>query len=190
MRQFAALLFIILGAASARAEEPEWRSLTVFQGREEAIAEVFAGADTVWAEEWSPSPDERRSLSERAGFPVTEESFTLHRGRRGSRDLGWAVVVDEIGLHEPITHLVKLDADLEVEEVRVLIFRETRGDAIKRPRFLKQFRGKSSRDRLQVGRDIDAVTGATYSSRAIVRGVRKVIGVVELVDEHRVASRP
>lgn len=169
---------LLLGAAFARAEEPEWFKKTVFQTHDDAVAEAFAHADTTWTETWVPTSAERAALESTLDEPVPEASFTFHRGRYGSRDLGWAVVLDEIGLHEPITHLIHIDADGMVGDVQVLVFRETRGDAVKRPRFLKQFRGKGRRDRLRVGRDVDAVTGATYSSKAITRGVRKALLLV------------
>ena len=173
------LLILLLGAASVRAEAPEWLEIKVFQPHDAAVAEVFAGADTTWSETWTPTDAERAALETRLDEPVPEAGFTFHRGRLGTRELGWAVVLDEIGLHEPITHLVRIDAGGRVEEIRVLVFRETRGDEIRRPRFLKQFRGMDSGDRLRVGRDVDAVTGATYSSRAITRGVRKALALVE-----------
>lgn len=177
-----ALVILLLAAtvpAVAAGETPEWRRITVFRPHDEAVAAVFAGADTVWSETWHPSDEERTVLAAALEALVPEAEFEFHRGRRDGRDLGWALVLDEQGLHEPITHLVKVGADHRVEEVQVLVFRETRGDEIKRPRFLRQFRGRDRGDRLQVGRDVDGVTGATYSSRAIARGVRKALALVE-----------
>ncbi len=181
----ALLWFVLLGVGSADAGERTWYRPTVFQSFDAAVSEVFAGADSVWSETWTPTTEERTALDERLGEHVSESSFTFHRGRLGSHDMGWALVLDEIGLHEPITHLVKIDDDGTIADVRILVFRETRGDAIKRPRFLQQFRGKTGRDRLTVGRDIDAVTGATYSSKAITRGVRKALALVAARYENR-----
>jgi len=174
------MYLLVFSISTIRAETPEWRLITIFQPYDEALAEVFAEADTTWTEHWTPTDDERHLIAEALGEAVLDPSFEFHRGRSENRDLGWALVLDEVGLHEPITHLILVGPDQRVSEVRVLVFRETRGDEIKRPRFLRQFRGKSLDGRLHVGRDIDGVTGATLSSRAIVRGVRKALTLVEL----------
>lgn len=182
------LAILILGAALCRAGEREWLHISVLQSHDEAIAEAFADADSTWTETWELTNEERTSLAERLGERIPEESFTFHRASRGGRDMGWVLILDEAGLHEPITHLVAIGVDGRVQDVKVLVFRETRGDEIKRPRFLRQFRGKSARDRLTLGRDLDAVTGATYSSKAITRGVRKALLLVNTRYRERLAN--
>jgi len=143
------------------------------------VSEAFAGADSTWSETWRPDAEQRRALSETLDTAVPEAEFTFHRASRDGRDLGWVLVLDEMGMHEPITHLIEVGPDRRVVEVQVLVYRETRGDQIRRPRFLNQFRGRRPGGRLQVGRDVDAITGATYSSYAIARGVRKALALVE-----------
>ncbi len=170
------IFFVITGAY---AETPEWQKITIFQPHDQAIEHAFADADTTWSEIWTLDDEDRWALGEKLGETVTENSIEFHRGRRSSQDLGWVLVLDEIGLHAPITHLIKVGPDRRVSEVQVLVFRETRGDGIKRSRFLRQFRGKSLKNRMGLGRGIDGVTGATLSSQAIVRGVRKALELVE-----------
>ena len=183
-----ALMILFLGAALSRAGEREWLHISVLQSHDEAVAEAFAEADSTWTETWTPSAEERAALTEKLGERIPETSFTFHRAARNGHDMGWVLILDELGLHEPITHLVDVDNNGRIQDVKVLVFRETRGDAIKRPRFLKQFRGKSSRDRLTIGRDLDAVTGATYSSKAISRGVRKALLLVNTRYRERLAK--
>lgn len=171
----AALLFAAAGGA---ADKPPAEH-HVYQSLEDALADAFPGADTLWTETWIPDAAELDRLSSRLGSPQPPGEIVFHRARRGAVDLGWAVSVDEVGLHEPITMLVHADADRRVETVRVLVFRESRGGDVKRLRFLKQFRGKTVESTLRVGRDVDAVTGATYSSRAVAGGVRRVLELIE-----------
>ena len=61
-----------------------------------------------------------------------------------------------------------------------MVYRESRGDGVKRQRFLKQFRKKDVEDHLRLTRDIVGVSGATMSSRALAVGVKKVLAVVDL----------
>ena len=92
--------------------------------------------------------------------------------------LGWAVILDEMGKVKPITFLVGIDAQGKVAGVAVLEYRDMFGSEIKRRSFLRQFQEKSSKDTLQVGRDIDAVTGATISSQAAASAVKKAILII------------
>lgn len=96
--------------------------------------------------------------------------------------LGWAVVLEEMGKIRPITFLVGIDKENRVVEVKVLEYRDLFGSEIRRRSFLKQFRGKSLKDRLLVGRDIDAVTSATISSEAATSAVRKSLRAIAEID--------
>ena len=93
--------------------------------------------------------------------------------------LGWAVILDEMGKIKPITFLVGIGIHGQVLEVRILEYRAIFGYEIKRKSFLRQFQGKSSKDPMAVGRDIDAVTSATISSAAAALAVKKSLEVIE-----------
>jgi len=64
--------------------------------------------------------------------------------------------------------------------VLVMVYRESRGDGVKRQRFLKQFRGKDADDPVRINRDIVGLSGATLSSRSITAGVKRVLEVVRM----------
>ncbi len=93
--------------------------------------------------------------------------------------LGWAVILDEMGKIKPITFLVGIDIQGNVLGVRILEYRDIFGSEIKRKSFLRQFQGKSLKDPMVVGRDIDAVTSATISSSAAALAVKKSLEVIE-----------
>ena len=50
-----------------------------------------------------------------------------------------------------------------------------RGEEVCSPSFAQQFEGKTPDAPIRVGKDIDAVTGATISSRAMADGVRRIV---------------
>ena len=60
-----------------------------------------------------------------------------------------------------------------------MVYREPRGDEVRDPRFRKQFEGKTAQDPLRLGRDIDAVSGATVSSASLATGVHRAAVLVE-----------
>jgi len=63
----------------------------------------------------------------------------------------------------------------KVTEVVIMIFRENRGWEVKEKRFLNQFRGKTLRNSIRVDEDIINYTGATLSSKAVARGVKRAL---------------
>ncbi len=95
--------------------------------------------------------------------------------------LGWAVILDEMGKIKPITFLVGIDIQGNVLGVRILEYRDIFGSEIKRSSFLRQFQGRSSKDPMTVGRDIDAVTSATISSYAVTSAVKKSLAIIEKI---------
>jgi len=155
-------------------------AVKVYFTQDEALAKVFAKADTLWTEEWSPSPQERKELEGRLGWRVDDETFAIHRAGKDGQDLGYAVITEELGRFKPITFIVKMSAERRVDMVLVMVYRESRGDGVKRQRFLKQFRDKDTSDHLRLNRDIVGVSGATMSSRALAMSVKKVLAIIEL----------
>ena len=67
------------------------------------------------------------------------------------------------------------DPTLKVISVTVLKHREQSGKGIVGASFLDQFRGKSATAPWRVGKDVDGVSGATVSSRAVASGTRNCL---------------
>ena len=70
---------------------------------------------------------------------------------------------------------VVIDKGFRVLSATVLSYPSRRGREVQSPRFASQFRGKGPYDPVRVGKDIDAVSGATSSSSAMAGGVRRAI---------------
>ncbi|MDD4179582.1 MAG: RnfABCDGE type electron transport complex subunit G [Candidatus Margulisbacteria bacterium] len=98
-------------------------------------------------------------------------------GIKGDKTVGLAVSVAPRGYSGAIKMLVGINADGKVIGVKVLDQRETPGlgaNVVKRS-FLAQFCGKTVKDEIEPKKDIDAITGATISSRAVARGVKEAL---------------
>src|SRR5262249_4589473 len=93
---------------------------------------------------------------------------------------GYAVIVEEIGKHRPITFVVGIRPDGRVNDVAVMAYREAYGGEIKSKRFLSQYRDKSPAAGLQPFTDIKNVAGATLSVEAASRAVKKALAVAQL----------
>lgn len=173
----------LLGGSGAAANEPAAspdgpEHVRVYLTLQEALDNVFAGADTTWSETWTPSIDRIAGIESRLGWRIPGREFVFHRAREGGRDLGVAMVTEEKGRFKPITFLVHVGSDGEIGSVHVMVYRESRGDGVKRSRFLKQFQGKDVDSPLRMNRDITNLSGATMSSRAVAAGVKRVLHLV------------
>lgn len=105
---------------------------------------------------------------------------TAYEGLKDGKTVGWAFKTAPQGYSDKIEMLTGVDIGGRVRGVKILAHRETPGLGanIVKPEFLGQFTGKTSADPLEPKSDIDAITGATISSRAVSRGVR---GSLELL---------
>ena len=71
----------------------------------------------------------------------------------------------------------------QVERVRVLVFRESRGGEVHREAFTRQYEEVALDDRNLLDRNIDGITGATMSVSAVNRQVRLALYLDRLVRE-------
>ena len=108
-----------------------------------------------------------------------EPEYVIVTARRDARVLGYAVIVEEIGKHRPITFVVGVRPDGGVQDVALMVYREPYGGEVRNPRFLAQYRGKGLTAPLLPFRDIRNITGATLSAEAIGRGVRKALALLK-----------
>jgi Na+-translocating ferredoxin:NAD+ oxidoreductase RnfG subunit len=103
------------------------------------------------------------------------DTAAVYRVSRQGSLLGFAQVRNVKGKDQPITYLVAVDSADALRDIDVLVYREPRGGEVAYEPWRKQFRGKTVRDPLQVGKDIRIVSGATISSNSVTRGVRQTL---------------
>lgn len=114
---------------------------------------------------------------------VQVDSATVYRVSRAGALLGFAQVRNVKGKEQPITYLVATDSADALRDIDILVYRETQGGEVAYEPWRKQFRGKTTAAPLQVGKDIRNVSGATISSNAVTRAVRKTLA--DLTAWHR-----
>ena len=109
------------------------------------------------------------------------DQVIVHIAREQNTVVGYAFEDTVIGKWGPIHYLVGLDTNGAVSRIIILDYQEIRGRPIAKPRFLRQYQGKTIRDTLQLRKDIDGITGATISSNALTEGVRKILHIYEFI---------
>jgi Na+-translocating ferredoxin:NAD+ oxidoreductase RnfG subunit len=80
-------------------------------------------------------------------------------------------------------YMVMFDAELKVNKTKVLIYREEYGGEIGSRRWLRQFIGKSSADKLTYGDNIDAISGATISVKSMTYAMDNLLSTIGKLHE-------
>lgn len=102
----------------------------------------------------------------------------------GAKPIGWAfwtidLVPGELGYHGHIHMLIGMNTQGRLTGVIMDRNTEPYGDiSINKPEFPLQFKGKSIRDKFEVGQDVDVTSRATISVRAAAREIREASRMV------------
>jgi len=174
-RAGALLLAVAIGAAPAGAR--------VLATVEDALARAFPAPARV--EKRTLYLDRRQAarIEARAGSKLPSRIATCFVARSGAdagaEIVGWACLDTHVVRTLPETVLVVVDRELHVRRVEILAFREP-ADYLPSDRWLAQFEGRPAGDDLALRRGIRVLSGATLSSHAITRAVRRVLAIVEL----------
>lgn len=151
----------------------------VYLNEAQALAVIFGDKAVVRREQRFLDDATRAKLERASNLRFPETSYTFFIAAQGGQPEKYAVQISEIGKTEPITFMVGMSAAGKVTDVAIMVFRENRGWEVKEKRFLNQFRGKSLKNAVRVDEDIINYTGATLSSKAVARGVKRALFLLE-----------
>lgn len=153
-----------------------------------ALKAMFPDAEKIVTEEKTLTPDQMAAVKGQLGdkwtlYPAgskTDEvkennKITFYFGTKAGKQTGVALMEVQPGKWGPVKYIIAMDLAGKVTNAAVMSYVEQRGRPISTKRFLGQFTGKTSKSPIQVGKDIDAVSGATISSRASAFAVKKVV---------------
>ncbi len=158
---------------------------------EEAIGLVFKGCDEVVLHKVVLTPDEKLKLENRIKARFNEDAFDVYTGKKNGEVQRYAIITDEMGCFHPITYIMSAKPDGKIEQVAIMIYRESRGKDVIKKRFLHQYKGKSVKNPIRINKDIINVTGATVSVRGVNRGIRKMLAVLDAFFlHHNLKIRP
>lgn len=144
----------------------------VYWTRVALLKSFFAQSDRVSWQRVVPDANQSKSLARRLGHAAPKH-LTFYYGLKGGAVQGFALIDDQRGQHEDITFALLAGVDGKMKRLEVVAYREPRGGEIRGARFRAQFAGKKATDKLRLGHEIAAISGATISSRAMVIGVRR-----------------
>ncbi len=90
-------------------------------------------------------------------------------------------ILDEIGKEKPITIGVYIKNN-QIINLKVLVYRESRGDEVRHQFFTKQFNFAQLTQKNTLDRHIDGITGATLSVRALTKVARLALWLAKKVN--------
>ena len=154
-----AFLLTALWAVSAQAQ------IGTYQSVDDFVAEVFAEQTPEQQILWLSKEDKQLI---RKDLKADINAFRIKYWQLGETSV-W--IQDEIGKEYPITTGVVIKAG-KIKNIKVLVYRETRGGEVRYPFFLKQFKQKDLSTKVKKWH-IDSITGATLSVRAMKKMARR-----------------
>ncbi len=105
-------------------------------------------------------------------------SFTVYQGIDADGGvMGSVVQISEDGKEGPLQLLVAFKPNGEIYDVGFTLFGEDKGKTANSWNYLKQFIGKTPSDAIMLGKDIDGISGATWTSESVSGAVKRAAAV-------------
>lgn len=146
---------------------------------EQAQRALFPQATAFVARPVHLDAEHKRFIADYSKVSLRVDRQPVWRAEADGKLLGWFVLDEVYGKHEFITYAVALDANGGVRGLEILDYRETHGGEVRDQRWQAQFVGRHYGDGLQLGKDIQNISGATLSCKHITEGVRRVLALYE-----------
>jgi electron transport complex protein RnfG len=124
------------------------------------------------------APDALDPIKPAGTWTVNNKSYEYYAATSGRKPVAYIASTAGKGYSSFIKMLVSLGPDLKIRDVKILGHEETPGlgDQVEDKSFLDQFKGKTLAQIVLVKKDtkenIQAISGATYSSRGVTNGVK------------------
>ncbi len=161
-----------------------------------AIAIAAAFAIVTAPDDGNTAEPDRLKIS-RQIFPEADKVTPLELQQNNSKFpqafeiKGHAGIVGYYADHEVVTRSgpfmirVWLGPQYHVKQAKVTSYAWQRGRKVRSSAFSKQFVGKGPDDPIKIDKDIDAMTSATISSKAMSKGVRGIIELIKLTKQQQ-----
>lgn len=108
----------------------------------------------------------------------TPKEYEFHFGMKDGKKTGVVFLGTEPGKWGVVGFAVGMDASSgKITDMAVTTLSEKRGRPISLKSFLKQFFGKDTSDVFEIGKDVNAVAGATISTKAAAFAAQKAVVV-------------
>lgn len=121
-----------------------------------------------------------KAIEKMSGVPVRAKQLKAWKVSTG----GWFLADEAVGKHEFIPFALALDDKGAVKSIEILEYREAYGSQIRDRQWRGQFTGKQAGAKLQLGKEIQNISGATLSCRHITDAVKRLLSTHAVVLNH------
>lgn len=145
---------------------------------EEAVQFIFPDVKEIKIEEHCLTSEQKKRLEKKLGLKLkssSDMSYTFYIGFSDSDIIGYAYIDIIEGKNGPITYIVGITPEGKVKDLAIVSLQEIWGRGIKQRKFLEQFINSFYTDTLRTEKEIDAITGATISTHAVIKGIKKAL---------------
>ena len=127
------------------------------------------------------------NVSKEVNLKLSKE-FTnqLLKIEKNSQLIGYAYIDKAPSKTDEFDYLILLNKDLIVAKTKILIYREDYGGEIGSKRWLKQFIGKKSTDKLTYQENVMAISGATISAHAMTNAMNQFLQNLDILHSNKV----
>lgn len=155
---------------------------------EKAVSQMLEGAESVEKVARPVTAEELAAIKTALGGFLNADSkpaadpkeFVFHFGLKGGKRAGVAMLDTQPGKWGVVGFALGLDAVTgKVTGMAVTTLSEKRGRPVALKSFLKQFTGKGKADKFETGKDVNAIAGATVSTKAAAFAARKAVIVYD-----------
>lgn len=169
------LLAFIVTLSLATSDSPDL-SRASLKKLEKSLSELYSGHEVSFA---------RLNLNE---AQITDTEILNSDGKwfaiqENSLNLGWLLADKTWGRYHEFEFAVVFDTNLRIADVFVLNYPASYGTAVTGRKWLKSFRGFSSDSIPVYGKDIDALSGATFSGTNLSESVAGSLVILEKLEQ-------
>ncbi|MBT3933550.1 MAG: FMN-binding protein [Bacteroidetes bacterium] len=112
-------------------------------------------------------------------FDSTKDLYSI---LSNGNNIAFLVVSSAKGRYDYFDYYILYDLNPEIQKIEVLVYRSDHGMEICNKRWLVQYEGMKSGEKREFSKDIDAISGATLSSRSITEDINIINSrIAELV---------
>ncbi len=124
--------------------------------------------------------DKAETVYKQAKMKKGGKIFRTFRVNKDDKTIAYAILISRIVRTKDAAILYMISPEGVIEGVEVIAFNEPPEFTPSR-NYIDQFKGKTTKDTLRVGKDIPTVTGATMGARNVTDGARLALAVFDMI---------
>lgn len=158
-------------------------SASLQEQAEEEIRSFYGESVTLTFSKMTVDPQTKAFIEESAKQQFRQNFVYFWVIDKGQFDYAFAIVDQVKAKSAMITVLALFDKDGAVEKIKILKYVGEHGRSVLDDHWLSQFEGKDRTSDFRIGSGVDAMTGASFSSQTIARGVHRWALLVNTLKE-------